>query len=101
MGWVEIDRFGQLSYFLRDPLSDLRYLCVNLWSFGVKGSNLAIDRPKATPIGASAEAARANERLAQRSQRSDKVLKDSKKSDERKSIGSDNFHISFVTLFLT
>ena len=30
---LEIDRSGQLSYFLRDPLSDLRDLCVNLWSF--------------------------------------------------------------------
>src|SRR5271165_5951778 len=27
---LEIDRSGQLSYFLRDPLSDLRDLCVNL-----------------------------------------------------------------------
>ena len=36
-----------------------------------------------------------------RSQRSDKVLKDFKKWDGRKSIGSDNFHISFMTLFLT
>src|SRR5271165_1254656 len=101
MGWIEIDRSGQLSYFLRDPLSDLRDLCVNLWRFGVKGSNLAIDRPKTTPIGASAEATRANEKLTQRSQRSDKVLKDSTKWDGWKSIGLDNFNISFVTLFLT
>jgi hypothetical protein len=45
-----------------------------------------------------------NEGLTQRSQRSDKVdkvLKDSKKWDGRKSIGPDNFHNSFVTLFLT
>jgi len=27
---LEIDRSGQLSYFLRDPLFDLRDLCVNL-----------------------------------------------------------------------
>jgi len=27
---LEIDRPGQLSYFLCDPLSDLRDLCVNL-----------------------------------------------------------------------
>ena len=34
--WLHaIDRSGQLSYFLRDPLSDLRDLCVNLCSFGL------------------------------------------------------------------
>jgi hypothetical protein len=34
--WMHaIDRSGQLSYFLRDPLSDLRDLCVNLCSFGL------------------------------------------------------------------
>ena len=38
----EIDRSGQLSYFLRDSLPDLRDLCVNSFEFWAQNRDLSV-----------------------------------------------------------